>query len=138
MTAGAFRIGLDTYELASFMSTENMVWQLVVTLGIVAQLTAFTALWKRAYKVAGGAVAFTPALLLYAAFVVASGEGVSNPFPPPLAVFVALLTLGPLAIGLIYLARARVAGYPLWIAWAANWLPLAFIAIMLCCFNLEL
>ena len=117
---------------------EDVIWRLVATLGIVGQLVAFASGWKHAYRVAGGAVSFTPALLLYACYLVASASGQSNPLPLWATLVFAFLTLGPLITGLVYLARVGLPGFPLWIGWTLNWLPLGVAGVMACCFQVRM
>jgi len=52
-----------------------------------------------------------------------------------LVLIVALVV--PLAIGLLYVVGLRLLAYPLWIAWAINLLPCAFLIYMVCCFRIQ-
>jgi|SRR6516162_3557953 len=120
------------------MNSEIVLWQLVLILAIAAQLVALGSAWKRSLRLAGGAVAFTPALLVLSAFLVQKEEGNADPFPPLWSAVFLLAVMIPIVVGVIYLAAPRRVAYPLWIAWLINWLPLALVTFMVCCFKIEI
>ncbi len=118
------------------MSSEDLLWRLVIPTVVVVQLLAFALAWKRLYKFAGFAVSLTPALLLYSIYLLNAGSGdlgVKTTFD--LVLIVALLV--PLLIGVLYFLGVRLPAYPLWIAWAINMLPCAFLIYMVCCFRIQ-
>ncbi len=113
-----------------------MLWRLIIPLIVLAQITALMSGWKRAYRLAGAAVAFSPLLLLYTAYLLKVENGGVGPSGSPeyLALFLLFL---PCGIGISYLVGARWPAFPLWIAWAINLVPLAFIIFVVCCFKLD-
>lgn len=120
------------------VNSETVLWRLVLTLIIAAQLLALGSGLKRSLRLAGGAVAFTPALLLLSAFLVQQEQGDADPFPPLwAAVFLTAIAV-PLIVGAVYLASPRRVVYPLWLAWLINWTPFALVAFMVCCFKIEI
>ena len=121
--------------------SENVLWQLVLTLGVIAELVVIGSAWKRSTRVAGAALAFTPALILYAVALLSQAErAVGNGWPLPATptLIFAIFVFSPLGIGLGFIARMRLQSYLLWIGWAINWIPLAVIGFMVCCFKIEI
>ena len=133
-TLGADRVSLANGWLS--MSSEDVLWRLLIPLIVLAQITALVSGWKRAYKLAGAAVAFSPLLLLYTAYLLKVENEGGGPSSSPAQVALFLLLLSGV-IGISYLAGARLPAFPLWIAWAINLVPLAFIIFIVCCFRLQ-
>lgn len=120
------------------MNIEAVLWRLVLILILVAQLSAVVTIVKRSQRLAGAAVAFTPALMLLSVFLVQQWEGTADPFPPLWAAAFFATLAAPLIVGVVYLAAPRRVLYPLWIAWLVNWTPLLLVAFMVCCFKIEI
>jgi hypothetical protein len=111
------------------MPAEELLARLLLLTILAAQLQALALAWKRHYRFAASAIAISPLLFFYFISLVNRNSadtariGLSSWF----AIVFFIILLIPIAISLLFLCKALARPAILWLAWALNWIPGAFL-----------
>jgi hypothetical protein len=111
------------------MIAEELLARLFLVVLLAAQFQALVLAWKGHKRFAASAIGFSPILFLYFVSLVnrASSETARIGLTSWFTIVFFLVLFVPFAIALLFLGGVRLRPGLLWLGWALNWIPGAFL-----------